>query len=147
MKDWGIIDFLVAFACACAMVFLIAFGTGCASQKTQLQTHRASFVEVSQANSNLLGNFEKGGKFYSNSMYPVLTPGQYFSVDVAFPYSELKRGDVVIIALSGRRVVHRLHARSGDEWYTKGDNNPYLDDFMLNASNYAGKAILEDWVR
>lgn len=85
------------------------------------QTSREGAPKRSPASGPLLRLRVRG-----RSMAPLLRPGDTVWMEPAAP-SSLKRGDLVVVQRAGEWVTHRLVARSGNRWHTKGDNLRYPD--------------------
>lgn len=77
----------------------------------------------------------------SNSMYPAVKNID-ICVIIQYPFNKLQIGDVVSIKYEGGDVLHRLVKKDLTGWVTKGDNNLYEDDVILNESNYSGKMLV-----
>lgn len=70
-----------------------------------------------------------------HSMAPLLRSGDVVWVEPVAP-SALRRGDLVVVQRQGAWITHRLIARRGDRWYTKGDGLCHPDPAV------PGEAIL-----
>lgn len=81
-----------------------------------------------------------------DSMLPTLPNHHLALTDVAFPYSKLETGDVVILwdYLREGFTLHRLVSKQGPWFIAKGDNpetNPRVDRPFVTPSNYIGKYV------
>ena len=77
------------------------------------------------------------------SMQPLLQPGDLVVAHRAATY---RRGDLVVfLATSGTStgyVVHRLVSGSTEHgWHTKGDNNPWVDPWLVESHNIVGRYV------
>jgi len=61
-----------------------------------------------------------------NSMAPSLNQGEAVFVR-GLAGRKLLLGDVIVVQIDGDLITHRIVARRGDDWYTKGDGSPKLD--------------------
>lgn len=83
----------------------------------------------------------------SGSMEPTIMTGEfiiirYDSYDAM--YQKVLEGETPIIAFRGdRNIVHRAIGIDNDtgKIITKGDNNPYNDDLLIDESNYIGLVV------
>jgi signal peptidase I len=74
-------------------------------------------------------------------MMPTLEHGQdVYCLEAHF--HKLKIGDIVVFTNKNNyATVHRIVARRGPFWITKGDNNKRVDRELLSIVNYIGKVI------
>ena len=93
---------------------------------------------------NFFLDLPKGTEFmsevFSDSMAPLLQRGDYIVVK-KIPFSQIKIGDVVAMYLKklDESVVHRIVGKkNSQEYMTRGDNNYFYDNWVLNKNNYLG---------
>lgn len=82
------------------------------------------------------------GVVISDSMVPVLSTSDlvlFQTVDV----SQVNTGDIILFTPPGAyyMVVHRVTSVADGYIRTKGDNNPYPDDWVLTKKDLNGKAV------
>ena len=79
----------------------------------------------------------------SGSMAPEIKKGDIAIVDKKYSYKKLKKGEVIAFKHEDIIVVHRLAKKvkiNGEYlYYTKGDANSHIDDFVLEKDNIIGK--------
>lgn len=76
----------------------------------------------------------------SDSMRPSLDPGDL--VEVLPLRGPLRAGQVVLfLSANGEMVVHRVVARSGNGWRTRGDANADLDTAVLQRWAIVGRVV------
>ncbi len=81
-------------------------------------------------------------RIFGHSMLPTLEHGQDV-YGVTFPFHDLKIGDIVAFTNKNHyTTIHRIVARRGPFWITKGDNNKREDRQLLSFTNYIAKIIL-----
>jgi signal peptidase I len=131
-------------ACASALLLLAAFQVGCATTGSAAKVAPRSSVSRDHALSlaQLTAN-AVGGQVYTvaptGSMKPTLDESSVVTVE-KIPFSELRRGDIVIYrSAGGAPVIHRLYEQSGDGWLVLGDNNPAIDREAVRAGNLLGR--------
>lgn len=82
------------------------------------------------------------------SMYPMFVTPEDQAVIAPVDVTRLKRGDVVVYRrdaeAGGLLVMHRIYKRTGDGFYTVGDNQSAVEG-PLRADQMRG--ILVEWVR
>jgi signal peptidase len=84
----------------------------------------------------------------SGSMIPTLNVGDIIVVKDKDSFKSLQVGDIIVFhspAGDGRVIVHRIYSMSIDQYgvaiYTKGDNNPAPDGWVVRESHYIGKVV------
>lgn len=84
----------------------------------------------------------------SESMLPIMKPGDHFFSDYHFPFKELKVGDVIAYRMAKDEITitHRVVRIEQDKYrktylVTKGDNNYEEDPFRIYEVNYYGKVL------
>ena len=84
----------------------------------------------------------------SGSMIPTLNVGDIIVVKDKGSFQTLRVGDIIVFqspAGDGRVIVHRIYSISTDQYgiaiYTKGDNNPAPDAWVVRESHYIGKVV------
>ncbi len=84
----------------------------------------------------------------SGSMIPTLNVGDIIVVKDKGSFQTLQVGDIIVFhnpTGDGRIIVHRIYSMSTDQYgvaiYTKGDNNPAPDAWVVRESHYIGKVI------
>ena len=84
----------------------------------------------------------------SGSMIPTLNVGDIIVVKDKGSFQTLQVGDIIVFQSpmgDGRTIVHRIYSITTDEYgvaiYTKGDNNPAPDRWVVRESHYIGKVI------
>lgn len=82
------------------------------------------------------------GVVISDSMVPVLSTSDLVLFQ-AVDTSQVKSGDIVLFTPPGAyyMVVHRVTSVADGYIRTKGDNNPYPDDWVLTKNDLNGKAV------
>ncbi|NHV97248.1 MAG: signal peptidase I [Thaumarchaeota archaeon] len=84
----------------------------------------------------------------SGSMIPTLNVGDIIVVKDKDSFKSLQVGDIIVFhspAGDGRVIVHRIYSMNIDQYgvaiYTKGDNNPAPDGWVVRESHYIGKVV------
>ena len=84
----------------------------------------------------------------SGSMIPTLNVGDIIVVKDKGSFQTLRVGDIIVFQSpmgDGRIIVHRIYSKTTDQYgvaiYTKGDNNPAPDSWVVRESHYIGKVI------
>jgi signal peptidase len=84
----------------------------------------------------------------SGSMIPTLNVGDIIVVKDKGTFRTLQVGDIIVFKSptgDGRVIVHRIYSLSADQYgvaiYTKGDNNPVPDAWVVRESHYIGKVV------
>jgi signal peptidase len=84
----------------------------------------------------------------SGSMIPTLNVGDIIVVKDKGTFRTLQVGDIIVFNSptgDGRVIVHRIYSLSADQYgvaiYTKGDNNPVPDAWVVRESHYIGKVV------
>jgi signal peptidase len=84
----------------------------------------------------------------SGSMIPTLNVGDIIVVKDKDSFKSLQVGDIIVFhspAGDGRVIVHRIYSMTIDQYgvaiYTKGDNNPAPDGWVVRESHYIGKVV------
>lgn len=84
----------------------------------------------------------------SESMLPIMRPGEHFYSDYHFPFKELKVGDIIAYRMAKDEIAitHRIVKIEIDQYrktylVTKGDNNYEEDPFRIYEVNYYGKVL------
>lgn len=79
----------------------------------------------------------------SGSMNPAIKKGDIVIVDQKYSYQDLEKGQVIAYRKNNIIVVHRiekkLHFRDSYVYYTKGDANNHVDDFVIEEDMIVGK--------
>ena len=79
----------------------------------------------------------------SGSMAPEINVGDIVIADQKANFNKLKKGDVIAYKRDDIIVVHRIEKKTKYEgsylYYTKGDTNSNIDDFVIEADNFIGK--------
>jgi signal peptidase len=85
----------------------------------------------------------------SGSMIPTLNVGDIIIVKDRDSFKTLKVGDIIVFKDprgGDRTIVHRIYSITEDQYgiaiYTKGDNNPAPDAWVVRESHYIGKVVL-----
>ncbi len=76
------------------------------------------------------------------SMAPTMNKGDLIMIG-RDPYDSLKEGDVVTFYMDGELVTHRIEAKVGDEYITKGMANGISDINRLSETDYCGKVAFK----
>lgn len=84
----------------------------------------------------------------SGSMIPTLNVGDIIVVKDKDTFQTLSVGDIIVFYSplgDGRVIVHRIYGIARDQngvaIYTKGDNNPSPDAWVVRESHYIGKVV------
>lgn len=77
----------------------------------------------------------------SNSMEPKINVGDLL---VVTGYGDYKLNDIVVYHKPsvGFDIVHRIINETSDGYVTKGDNNPYTDNWIVKRKEILGKVII-----
>ena len=84
----------------------------------------------------------------SNSMKPIINKGDVVILKkIDNEYNELKEGDVIVFKYQNIIIVHRLVKiiKENNEYYfyTKGDNNENIDNFVIKENMIIGKVKIQ----
>ena len=81
-------------------------------------------------------------------MIPTLNVGDIIVVKDKSSFQTLQVGDIIVFhspAADGKVIVHRIYSMTTDQYgvaiYTKGDNNPAPDAWVVRESHYIGKVV------
>jgi len=84
----------------------------------------------------------------SGSMIPTLNVGDIIVVKDKGSFQTLQVGDIIVFRSptgDGKVIVHRIYNIIIDKYgvaiYTKGDNNPAPDTWVVRESHYVGKVV------
>jgi signal peptidase I len=139
-----VITHCARLAFAGVLLALTSFQVGCATTggtatvAPRSSVSRDHALSLAQLTANAVG-----GQVYTiaptGSMKPTLDESSVVTVE-KIPFSELRRGDIVIYrSSSGAPVIHRLYDQSGDSWLVLGDNNSSIDREAVRAGNLLGR--------
>ena len=78
------------------------------------------------------------GRIVSDSMHPLLCVNDVIILN-RISFQNLSKGDIVSVCNNHKYYAHRIIRKYRDAFYTKGDNNTYIDSVMLHPGNYVGK--------
>jgi hypothetical protein len=116
-----------------ALMFVVVLGLGGCSRKldTQFEPTRPLIVPVTHA---------------GESMLPTLPTVGVARIDVAYPFSRLVTGDIVLFWDYRREgfTLHRIVARQGGAFIVRGENpvtNAEADAPFLVRENFIGKYV------
>ncbi len=103
---------------------------------------KTAFFQMILKHPNILNN-----EFITvngNSMYPSLVDGQKVRINTS--NISIKKGDIIVYRyfydhLTIHRVI-KIILNNGNKYYvTKGDNNPMIDDYIINDNHIIGTII------
>jgi len=84
----------------------------------------------------------------SGSMIPTLNVGDIIVVKDKDSFKSLQVGDIIVFHSptgDDKVIVHRIYSMTIDQYgvaiYTKGDNRPKPDDWVVRESHYIGKVV------
>lgn len=91
-------------------------------------------------------NYEFVVKALSNSMYPLIKPGDLITAK-KIGYNTIKTGDVILFHLPNfpqiitHRVADIMHEKTGKICITRGDNSFGFDVWKIRSTDYLGKVV------
>ncbi|MFH0929488.1 MAG: signal peptidase I [Candidatus Aenigmatarchaeota archaeon] len=99
---------------------------------------------------NLLNTNTPVVAVFSNSMVPTFYKGDMIIVQHV---EEVAVGDIIVFSVKDRPypIIHRVNEINADGIRTKGDNNLYVDPWIISQRDIYGRAILKfpllGWVK
>ncbi|MFF3002378.1 S24/S26 family peptidase [Kitasatospora sp. NPDC057940] len=95
-------------------------------EPSQIRLLRSALAAVGRARLRTAGR----------SMLPTIEPGTVITV-LARPFDEVEPGDVAVVLLDRKVIVHRVVDRAGGRLLTRGDNLPLVDP-VVGPGEYLG---------
>ncbi|MFD0396684.1 S24/S26 family peptidase [Kitasatospora sp. NPDC059811] len=95
-------------------------------EPSQIRLLRSALAAVGRARLRTAGR----------SMLPTIEPGTVITV-LARPFDEVEPGDVAVVLLDRKVIVHRVVDRAGSRLLTRGDNLPLVDP-VVGPGEYLG---------
>ncbi len=73
---------------------------------------------------------------FGNSMWPLVSKNDKIFI-INRPFKDLKKGDIILF-YHNCFILHRIIENLNGKLITKGDNNRYKDNFLINKEDYIG---------
>jgi len=77
----------------------------------------------------------------TGSMEPSVHLGSVCFIDMAYPYNDVKAGDIIAYQKGELLVTHRVERALPNGLVTKGDAAPETDNAVVTQNNFGGKVI------